>query len=306
MKVLIVGLGSIGRRHVESLFAVRPQAVILALRTTANNAPEHPNVTRISNVDELTGLNIDFAIISNPTSEHKRTIEKLLPFGFPLFIEKPLHHTLEMQPLVEWIENSKISTYVACNLRFLKCLSFVQERIKTLQGKRLNEVNIYCGSYLPDWRREIDYRKSYSAGKDSGGGVHLDLIHELDYLYWIFGRPKQVRRSFSNQSSLGIEAVDYANYLVDYEGFSANVVLNYYRRDAKRTFELVFGDETWYVDLLKNTVTCKSELIFESDQNILDTYDDQMKYFVECLEEHKTPFNSVMEAFEVLKVCIER
>ena len=144
---------------------------------------------------------------------------------------------------MDLITNKGIKSYVACNLRFLDCISFIKDNLPQLLNKKLNEVNVYCGSYLPDWRPNADFRAAYSAKAELGGGVHLDLIHELDYVYWLLGIPKQVNRTFKSQSSLSIGSIDYANYILDYNGFCANVVLNYYRRDSKRTLELVFEDE---------------------------------------------------------------
>jgi predicted dehydrogenase len=170
----------------------------------------------------------------------------------------------------------------------------------------LNEVNVYCGSYLPEWRPELDFRKTYSAISDNGGGVHLDLIHELDYLFWFFGNPNYVTRNFRSQSSLAISSFDYANFLLDFDGFCANVVLNYYRRDTKRSLELIFDDETWYVDLIKNQILCNGCSIFKSEQNISDTYVLQMKYFIDRIINNENTFNNVNDAFEVLKICLKK
>jgi predicted dehydrogenase len=174
-----------------------------------------------------------------------------------------------------------------------------------VQSKRLNEVNVYCGSYLPDWRPNIDFRKTYSAIPELGGGVHIDLIHELDYLYWLFGMPKGVKRNFRSQSSLSILSFDYANYLLDYNGFCANVVLNYFRREPKRNLELVFDDETWNIDLLKNQITCNHQTIFSSEQRIADTYPLQMEYFIDSIKEKESTFNTISDAYNVLKICLK-
>ena len=174
-----------------------------------------------------------------------------------------------------------------------------------MQTRTLNEVNVYCGSYLPDWRPDTDFKESYSARADLGGGVHIDLIHELDYIYWIFGQPSVVTKTFKSQSSLSISSYDYANYILEYDGFCASIVLNYYRRDPKRSFELVFNDETWYVDLLKNQVTCNNRILFESEQRIVDTYQFQMKYYTEALEQQCHTFNNIHDAYNVLKICLE-
>lgn len=303
MRILIIGLGSIATKHLTALQSFLPKSEVYALRSNLK-ANVFSGVLNLYSFDEIADKAFDFAIVSNPTSEHRKTIDRLLVFNIPLFIEKPLHSSLDIEDLVKEIAQKNILTYIACNLRFLDCLNFVKERIHDMRGKKLNEVNVYCGSYLPDWRPNVDFKKSYSAIAAMGGGVHIDLIHELDYLYWLFGIPVDTFRKFKSQSSLSISSTDYANYILDYDSFCANVILNYYRRDAKRTLELVFNDETWDVDLLKNQVISKGHIIFSSDQRITDTYPLQMKYFVNSVTVKKISMNTVADAYEVLKICL--
>lgn len=301
MKVLIVGLGSIASKHIEALKKIDPKTVFYAMRSSMN-ADSKKGITNIFSFDDLNHLEIDFAIISNPTSVHLETIEHLIPKKIPLFIEKPLFSTLENEVVLQEIENNKITTYVACNLRFLDCLKFAKKHI---EGKRVNEVNIYCGSYLPDWRPGIDYKTTYSANKKLGGGVHIDLIHEIDYAYWLFGKPQKVNKVFSSKSSLNIDAYDYANFLFEYADFNASIVLNYFRRDAKRTLEIVCDDQTLLVDLVKNSVYIDKEIIYYSEKSILDTYEDQLRFFVNEVIDKKKKFNTVDEAYEILKICLQ-
>lgn len=304
MNVLIVGIGSIARKHITALRQIDPNVVIYGLRSSAA-AETNDGVQNIFSISELGAVPLDFAIISNPTSEHKRTIELLLPLGCPLFIEKPLHCGLEVEELMQQIRISGVLTYVACNLRFLECIRFVRTELESRE-LIVNEVNVYCGSYLPEWRPETDFKKVYSAIPQAGGGVHLDLIHELDYLYWLFGRPSEVHRVCRNNSSLGIEAFDYANYCLVYDHFCANVVLNYFRRDAKRTLELVCADGTWDVDLRGNCVIKDGAVLFRSERRMLDTYLAQMIYFVGLIKEGAAvSFNSFEESLEVLKICLK-
>lgn len=304
MKILIIGLGSIGRKHLKAINSILPKAEIFALRSSIN-AEFYPGVTNIFKIEEIESVVIDFAIIANPTSEHKKTIEKILSFGFPLFIEKPISSSLDIEDLINSVDSKRISTYVACNLRFLDCIKFIKDSLLHFTNKKLNEVNVYCGSYLPDWRPNVDFRQTYSANTELGGGVHIDLIHELDYLYWLFGSPGSVVRKFKNHSSLAITAFDYANYILDYDSFCASIVLNYYRRDSKRTLELVFEDETWNIDLLKNQIICNNQIIFSSEQRIADTYQTQMEYYIHCLGEEKETFNTISDAYNVLKICLD-
>jgi predicted dehydrogenase len=303
MRILIIGFGSIAKKHLAALQSVLPKSEIFALRSNSD-AEVVPGIKNLFSFDEVSGLIFDFAIVSNPTSEHKKTIFKLLVYNIPVFIEKPLHSSLDIEDLVKEIEKKNILTYVACNLRFLDCLNFVKDRLHFMRDKKLNEVNVYCGSYLPEWRPNMDFKKSYSANAALGGGVHIDLIHELDYLYWLFGTPIDVIRKFKSQSSLSISSVDYANYILDYNIFCAGIILNYYRRDTKRTLELVFDDETWEVDLLKNKVLANGQNIFSSSQRIADTYILQMQYFVNTAIVEKKSMNTVTDAYEVLKICL--
>lgn len=305
MNVLVIGLGSIAKKHIQALRKISPDIRIFALRSR-RDAPSCDGITDVYSLDELDDHKIDFVIISTPTSEHGHSIEQALKLKCPLFIEKPLSKDLSVKPLVELIENEGILNYVACNLRFLDCLQFVRNRMQN--GKHdINEVNVYCGSYLPDWRSGIDYKKCYSSIPSLGGGVNLDLIHEIDYLYWLLGVPEDIVSVLRHESTLGIDAIDYANYCLIYDRFCASVVLNYYRRDYKRTFEIVWDDETWFVDLAKNTVTCDDRIIFSSPQTIQDTYATQLEYFIDLIKNNSSKsFNTVSDAYNVLKIALPK
>lgn len=305
MNVLIIGLGSIGKKHVDAIKSLVNNSKIYALRSNCN-INQYLDVINIYDLKCIPTLSLDFIIISNPTSEHRKTIEEIIEYNLPVFIEKPIDSNLKIASLIKRIEEKKLMTYVACNLRFLDCISYVKDYLNSKQTSILNEVNVYCGSYLPDWRPNVDYRKVYSAIPELGGGVHLDLIHELDYLYWFFGIPKKVNRIFRSQSSLTIFSHDYANFVLEYDGFCSNVILNYYRKEPKRSLELVFEKETWEIDLLKNKIMSNNRIIFLSNQRIPDTYILQMEYFIKCVKFKSETFNTMMNAFDVLKICIEK
>lgn len=303
MKVLIVGLGSIAQKHIAALKSIG-EVEIFALRSSRSSV-RYDEVKDLFSYEEISDFHFDFFIISNPTSKHAEAIKKLLVYKKPLFIEKPLFHSLDPvhEGLVKEIKELEITTYVACNLRFLEVLLNIKS---LLEGAKVNEVNIYCGSYLPSWRPFLDFNKVYSSKKNLGGGVHLDLIHELDYLYWIFGKPEKVTSTFRSRSSLNIDAIDYANYLWEYEGFAANVVLNYFRRDTKRTLEIVTANDTFVVDIKKNRILKNDKEIFTSGQDVIDTYTSQMKFFIDDVLNGKgSNFNDVEEAYKVLNLCLK-
>ncbi|MFV5694902.1 Gfo/Idh/MocA family protein [Flavobacterium sp. LB3P122] len=304
MNVLIIGLGSIAKKHITALQSLKVDAEIYALRSNLNAVSEE-DVENIYDLENNTVV-FDFAIISNPTNLHYKYIEKLARRGIPLFIEKPAIHSLEnSKELVQLIEDKKIVTYVACNLRFHPCIAFLKKKLE-IEPLRVNELNVYCGSYLPDWRSGKDFRTIYSANASMGGGVHLDLFHELDYTTWLFGLPSKSKSILRNSSSLEIDAVDYANYLLEYDSFTANVVLNYYRRKPKREIEIVLDEDTLTVDLIKNEIKNDAgEYLFQAiDFSVKETYLLQLEYFIGCLKNNQVPMNSFAASVEILKICL--
>ena len=304
MNILIVGLGSIARKHIAAIRTLAPDARIYGLRSS-KDAPKVEGVTDLYGLDDA-GIKFDFAIISNPTSHHATTIRELIGLNIPLFIEKPVFGELNNENLVETVESSGILNYVACNLRFLDSIRFLHDYIASHPDRRVNEVNVYCGSYLPDWRPGTDYRKCYSAIPELGGGVNIDLIHDIDYVYWIFGKPEKTVSVCRNVSSLDIRAVDYANYTLLYPRFTASVILNYYRRDYKRTIEVVFYDDTWLADLKENTITDSSgATVFKGMNTPQETYLNQMEYFLDLIKNGDRAENTVNEAYNVLKICLK-
>lgn len=303
MRVLIVGLGSIAKKHIAALRKLEdPQ--IFALRSSVDSE-DYENVTNLYSLEEVGEIDFDFFLISNPTAKHFGALTELIKFNKPLFVEKPLFSTVGFREskLVREIMDRGIISYVGCSLRFHDSLKEIK---KITSGLRVNEVNSYSGSYLPDWRPGQDFRKSYSANEDMGGGVHIDLIHELDYLYWMFGKPDKSTSRSSSKSSLEINAVDYANYVWEYKGFNACIILNYYRRDTKRTLEVVTAEATFLVDLLNNTIFRNGKEIFSSGQTLVDTFEVQMEFFINnILEKKVTNFNSVDEAYKILELCLK-
>jgi predicted dehydrogenase len=305
MNILIIGLGSIARKHIDAIRALKIDAKIYALRSNQNTTSED----KIENIFSLEHFDIpiDFAIISNPTNLHYKYIKILAEKEIPIFIEKPAIHSLEnSDALIKLVESKKVITYVACNLRFHPCLVFLKNYLNSVQT-RINEVNVYCGSYLPDWRPGKDFRKIYSANAEMGGGVHLDLFHELDYTTWLFGFPNKSFSIKRNVSSLDIDAIDYANYSLEYQNYTANIILNYYRNKVKRTIEIVLENQILLVDLVNNIVVNEEDkVLFKiTDFKINQTYNDQMSYFFNCLCQNQIPINSLKESIKVLKIVLQ-
>ena len=304
MNILIIGLGSIASKHINAINKIDNKIKIFAYRSIGHQN-SIKGVTDIYSLEDLE-VKFDFAIISNPTHLHSHFIDLLSEKGIHLFIEKPPLDSLKNADiLLKKVESSNIITYVGCNLRFHPSLVFLKKEL-LLKNKRINEVNIYSGSYLPNWRPGKNFRDIYSANPEMGGGVHLDLFHELDYAFWLFGKPNKVTSIKRNVSSLNISAIDYANFLFEYDEYTINIVLNYYRKDSKRSIEILFENQTWIIDILNNKIMdAESNLLFIDEKfEIVNTYFEQMTYFIDALKNKKQTMNSFANSIDILKLCL--
>lgn len=303
MIFLLIGLGSIARKHIDAIKYLHPNAIIIALRSSRNGISVQA-VTDIYHLSEL-DKKPDYILITNPTYLHEDAIVNCLEFGKPLMIEKPLFSdTNEKEQLLERIKRKDLPTYVACNMRFHPSLKFLKRLIET-RNLRINEVNVYCGSYLPNWRAGENFRDCYSANAEMGGGVHLDLIHEIDFCIWLFDTPSSIRAIRRNSSSLNISAADYGNYLLLYNNFCVSITLNYYRRIPKRLIEIITDDAIFECDLLTSKVIENgNEIFFDKNFTLQQTYIDQMNFFLTNIQSEKPIMNNVNEAFSILKLAL--
>jgi predicted dehydrogenase len=305
MTVLIIGYGAIAQKHVKALWRLYPEARVYALRSV-KDASLIPGVNSIYEWSALPAR-IDFALISTPTFLHLESLDILLTKKIPVVLEKPISNSLDsLTSFSERIIREQAFVYIACNLRFLPSLQFLKKFIEE-SNPVINEVNVYCGSFLPAWRPGADFRKNYSAIGEMGGGVHLDLFHELDYTYWIFGLPQEAQVVKRSVSSLKINAVDYAVYLWEYKKFTAIITLNYYRSVAKRNIEIVFEDDIWNANILTNEIkNSKNETVFSNHRyGVVDTYFDQMKYVTDCIKNNQQALlNTFESSLEILKLCL--
>lgn len=301
MNVLIIGLGSIGKRHIQALRKLKPHCTVFALRSRKITSIQE-GITNIYKWEDIP-KDISFAIISNPTSKHYATISHCVQLNVPLFIEKPpLMSLSKANELTEAINKKEIKTYTAFNMRFHPVIRWLKEKLPL---NKVLEVSAYCGSYLPDWRSGTDYRSTYSARRELGGGVHLDLTHELDYIKWLFGTPQEVYASINKVSDLEIDSVDYAHYHLSYASLNVSITLNYYRRKPKRNIEIVMKEQTWEVDLLYNKVISDDgDVLFDKNEERQLMYHRQMNYFLSKLGTKNEMMNNLEESIHTLSMAL--
>jgi len=150
------------------------------------------------------------------------------------------------------INIKKNKYFVGYNLRFNPIINFLKKKIKS---KKIWSVNIFCGSYLPDWRKNIEYNKSSSAKKTFGGGVLLDLSHELDYVQWLFGKIKVQHCKSKKLSNLNIETDDFLNLVGKTKTVpSIQITLNYFTRKRTRQIFIDGKNISMQADLVNKNV----------------------------------------------------
>ncbi len=304
LKVLFVGLGSIGTRHLKNLSAIAKEQdidlVADALRSSDRPLPEE--TTRLLFHQYFTEDEVpsgyDVVFITNPTNLHFDAIQKLGAKGEALFIEKPLfeddHYALKDCGL----ENKK--AYIACPMRW--CGTFIELK-KALQNEQVYSTRVICSSYLPEWRKGVDYRNVYSAKKEMGGGVSIDLIHEWDYLVDLFGMPLEVCNFQGTYSHLEITSDDISVYIARFANQLAEVHLDYFGRSYRRTAEFFVHDGTMIADFGSGTLTLANGTMIDCIEDVNERYMREMRYFLQYIKGEVENINPPQLALQVLTVA---
>lgn len=310
LKFLVVGFGSIGQRHFDNLNQIGDVEVSILthrqLDITGTKVYSSPEAV----FDE----DFDAVFITNETSLH---IPTALPFAerrFNLFIEKPLSNSMrDVDKLVDLASRNDLKVMIGCDMRFHPAIRLVKSLVDENKIGRIVSARIACGQYLPDWRPWQDYRCSYSASKEKGGGVILDLIHELDYAYWFFGEASKVFSFNCKKSDLEIETEDVAEILIEFQnGTLCEVHLDYIQRYLDRSIELIGTEGTIRVDVVANKVK-----VFEADRGIWEAIDngnnftsnkvyiDEVRHFIECIRyPDKQPLIDLDTGIKVLQIAL--
>lgn len=246
MRFLICGLGAVGRRHLRNLAALGQEDVVLYRtgRSTLENEELKDYPFEHDIVRALERWNPEVTIISNPTSMHMNIALAASKAGSHLFIEKPISHSIEgIHELQEIIIENELHAYVGFQFRFHPGFLYVKRLLKHQEIGEVLSAHVIWGEYLPNWHPWEDYRKSYSARKDLGGGVVLTLCHPFDYLRWLLGEVTEVTAETGQSDLLDLEVEDSADVTLRFEaGYRATVHLDYLQRPTIHQLRIVGSD----------------------------------------------------------------
>ena len=255
MKICMVGLGSIGVRHLRNLTSILNARGISfsvdALRSTQKQLSNE--VITLLNHEYTRACDLpddyDVAFICNPTALHYDAILGMAKKAKHLFIEKPLFDQLNYD--ISALNSKDGVFYVACPLRYTRVIQYLKAWIPE---HRVYSARAICSTFLPDWRPGVDYRKTYSADRKLGGGVSIDLIHEWDYLTYLFGAPQSVVNARGTYSELDLNSDDLSLSIARYPDKLVSLHLDYFGRAERREIELYTRDDTIVGDIRKQEI----------------------------------------------------
>ena len=307
-KIAFVGLGSIATRHLKNVAAFlgnRGDAYSIDLYRSQKRPLSAELQSLVSDVylyaDEIpSDRQYDVVFVTNPTSMHYETLEKFCNHTKSFFIEKPVFDSTSVDEAI-FKKLNGIKSYVACPLRYNAVLQYVRENVNP---KEVFSARAISSSYLPDWRPGQDYRKTYSAHRALGGGVGIDLIHEWDYLTWLFGFPQECHTIQSKISTLEIDSDDIAIYIAKNGNITIELHLDYFGRSTVRTLDLCTNEDTIHCDLIVGTVDylrSGEKKTFDNERNAFQMR--EIAHFFDIIDS-KTDSDSTPEhAFHVLKLA---
>lgn len=309
MKVLLVGCGSVGRRHLINLISLPQVGKIIVYSKVRNYLSGLKDKNKISRVESLDDIQADWAIIANETYKHVPAALILAKKGIPLFIEKPLAQGLSrgLERLKKIAIRKNVQIGVGYNLRFLGALRFVKTILSRRALGNIYFVKIEVGQYLPAWRNGRDYRVSYSAFKKRGGGVALDLSHEIDYMRYLFGEPRFFKALKLKVSDLKIDSEDIFEGLYAYDGFICGVHMDYLQKKPRRIIRIEARNGSLVCDLIGKKIVMeingKKKIVAGKKLFDLDkTYMLEILSFMKSIENHRKPEVTFEDGVKVLKL----
>lgn len=313
LKILVVGAGSIGQRHIKNLQTL--------------------GVKNIGVVDPVLGLpsyslkealkeKWDAVFICSPSSTHITIALLVAKTKTPMFIEKPLSHTLTGLPQLQKISQNIKPIMIGYNMDFHPQFKKIQATLKKKTLGKVLGVRAEFGYYLPDWRPKTDYVKSYSSQKALGGGILLDDIHEINLVYNLFGPVKKTFGLIKKQSNLKIDTDDYVEMILLFQnGIIGQIHMDYLQRNYSRHLKIIGENGSLIWDLgnakldlfLVNPVRGRASNGASKKWQTLDeiknfdwneTYLAETKEFLNCLKLKKNPESDLQRGIETLKIAL--
>ncbi|MFQ5913470.1 MAG: Gfo/Idh/MocA family protein [Nitrospinota bacterium] len=314
MKFLVVGCGSIGRRHLRNLAALGERDLMGVDPDPERReaAGKESGARPFAAFDEELAQRADVVFVTLPSALHLDVALTAARAGCHLFIEKPLACAWEgVDELIELVRSRGLTGFVGSNWKFHPAFGRMKGLLNGGAIGRVLTARFLFGQYLPDWHPWEDYRRTYSARKSLGGGVIFDS-HELDYAGWLLGPVEELTCSAARVSNLEIETEDVASLLLRFRsGAVAQIQLDYLHRNYTRRYEFCGTEGTVVWDVNTRAVELyqaaeekwrRWEIPRSYEGNTM--YLEEVRHFLNCLNGRENPLTPLERGREVLELML--
>jgi predicted dehydrogenase len=312
MKIIIVGVGSIGTRHLKNLVELGHDVYVVDIDKSKLNRTKHIAKRTFSSLKEALKINPDVAFICTFSNDHINPAIKCVEAGCHLFVEKPLSTSMKgINKLVKIVEDKNLISMVGCNMRFHPAISYINNVLETNPSfeKKL-WANIEFGYYLPFAKK--NYASSYMANKSMGGNLIFDRIHEIDYSVWFFGEASKVFCTKGILSGLKIDTDDYSDMIIKFKsGVVCNLHIDYLQQGYSLRCKVVCEDGMIFWDFANGTIgmyTIDADKWVWKNMNLEIYYNqmyvDEVRYFMQKVKDSKETFNSISDSISILKLAL--
>jgi predicted dehydrogenase len=315
-RLLFLGLGGAGQRHMRIFREMLPDAEFVAYRRTGKTPLLNPDFSVVSSdtlenrygvqiVDDLDAAyaqNPDLVVVGLPSSMHAATITDALDRGISVFSEKPGATSYEQATAIrKAAKTAGAGVFVSFQRRFHPLVAKLKDIVDSGLLGDIMSVQVNVASHVPDWHPYEDFRELYACRADLGGGVLRTECHELDILMWTFGAPARVTCDMGCRGPHQLDVPDTAEMILHYGNFGARVSLCFMQRRQQRSISIA-GQNGWIeCDLLTQTLEFgqhdKPIRVFDDGMDMDDQFRQQAKFF---LNEFKTSDNRYIQALENL------
>jgi len=310
-RVLIAGYGSIGRRHLRNLIDLGVRDIAL-LRRSSEPVSDYPQIPVFTDLSKALERRPNLVLVCNPSAYHLDVALPAARGGCNLFIEKPLSNSWDgVEELLSVVSEKRLLAAVGFDLRFDPGLIKVKDLLEDHAIGRVVGIQSQVGQYLPDWRSSEDYRKGVSARADMGGGVILELIHELDYVTWLLGPVSEIFCLADKVSSLVMDTEDIAAMTLRFvSGAIGTLHLDCVQRTASRTCTIIGEEGTLLWDFVSQKVILLkpgkdstqefSYICFQRNER----FREEMRHLLACVDGLEQPKVDVVAGSRSLKLAL--
>lgn len=321
-RILFLGLGGAGQRHLRTFHSLLPDAEIFALRRsyktpllnldfsvdTSTTLEDRYGIQMVSTINQAYACSPDLVVISSPSSLHAEAVVEAARHGVDIFVEKPAAVSLDQShAIAEAVHESSVDFFVSFQRRFHPLVKRIRSVLESGNLGSIMSVCVKVASHVPDWHRYEDFRNLYACRADLGGGVLRTESHELDLVGWLFGIPKQVFSVLGCRGPYRLDVEDSADLLLDYGSYTIQISLCFMQNHQERRI-VINGRDGWLdCDLvsqrLKIGLNNSSEVeVFSEAVDMETMFKIQAGYF---LDGFKRGSNEYLDAIRNVMTLIE-